>query len=96
VFPIDDHPFPVFEANVGKIGYLPADLAGKVTGFYSYARGIVQDFRTLWKKEPMRNESEFRNRLVQGIDTLKTKSDALVPELQKEAARDWKQILQPS
>jgi hypothetical protein len=95
VFPIEDHPFPVFEANVGKIGYLPADLAGKVTEFYSYGRGVAQDFRTLWKKEPIENVSEFRNRLVEGLDTLKMKSDALVPELLKEAARDWKQVLQP-
>jgi hypothetical protein len=50
-FPIDDHPFPVFEANVGKIGLLPADLAGTVAGFYSHARGMVQDFLTINKGE---------------------------------------------
>jgi hypothetical protein len=32
-FAIDEHPFPVFDGNVGKIGFLPADLAGKVAGF---------------------------------------------------------------
>jgi hypothetical protein len=46
-FPIGDNPFPVFDANVGKIGFLPADLAVKVAGFYGYAGGIVQDLGTI-------------------------------------------------
>src|SRR5258708_4316218 len=28
-FPIDDGGFPEFEAHIGKIGFLPSDLAGK-------------------------------------------------------------------
>ena len=51
--PIDHHPFPMFEANVSQIGLLPADLAGEVAGFYSHARGIVQDFLTINKGEPI-------------------------------------------
>jgi len=43
----------MFEANVSKIGLLPADLAGEVAGFYSHARGIVQDFLTINKGEPI-------------------------------------------
>ena len=38
-------------------------LAGEVAGFYSQARRIVQDFRTLNKGDPILNESEFRARL---------------------------------
>jgi hypothetical protein len=87
-FPIDDHPFPVFEANVGKIGLLPKDLAGKVAGFYSYARGIVQDFRALWSGKPI-----DRERLVKGLNDLKNKADALVPELLEEAGRTWRDYL---
>src|SRR5262245_54402593 len=45
-FPIDDHPFLIFEANVGKIGFLPPPLASRVGEFY---RGLVVDFRTLYK-----------------------------------------------
>ncbi len=51
-FAIADHAFSVFEANVGKIGFLPPDLARKVTEFYSYAGGIVQDFQTLHNWDP--------------------------------------------
>lgn len=51
--PIDHHPFPMFEANVSQIGLLPADLAGEVAGFYSHARGIVRDFLTINKGEPI-------------------------------------------
>ena len=95
-FPIDDHPFPVFEANVGKIGLLPADLAGKVAGFYSQARGIVQDFLTINKGEPIQNDSEFRARLVENIDAMKTKANALISQLKIEAPRTWRDYLQPT
>ena len=95
-FPIDDHPFPVFEANVGKIGLLPADLAGEVAGFYSHARGIVQDFQTINRGEPILNEEEIRASLLKGIDTLETKANALASQLQKEAARTWRDYLQPT
>lgn len=96
VFPIDERPFPVVEANVGKIGSLPADLAGKVTGFYGYARGIVQNFAVLRTGEPMRDPVEFRDRFVKGLDTLKDKAEALVPELQKEASMTWLDYLEPT
>jgi len=46
-FSIDDHPFLVFEKNVGEIGFLPSELARQVTEFYTYARSVIQDFRTL-------------------------------------------------
>ena len=95
-FPIDDHPFPVFEANVGKIGLLPADLAGEVAGFYSHARGIVQDVLTINRGEPILNEEEIRASLLKGIDTLETKANALASQLQKEAARTWRDYLQPT
>src|SRR5215471_3553135 len=50
-FSIDDHPFPVFEQNVSKIGFLPEDLARQVTEFYSYARSSVQDLRILYSQD---------------------------------------------
>jgi hypothetical protein len=49
-FTVDDHPFPVFEANVGKIGFLPPDLAGDIAGFYSHAREVVHDLLILVEK----------------------------------------------
>jgi hypothetical protein len=65
-FPIDEHPFPVFDANVGKIGLLPAPLAGEVAAFYSFAKGIVQDIRVIYKGD------EFKGK-VSG-DGIRTKS----------------------
>jgi hypothetical protein len=53
-FSIDEHAFPAFEQNVGKIGQLPPDLARDVTVFYTYAKSLVQDFRTI------RNEKLIR------------------------------------
>jgi hypothetical protein len=46
-FFVGDLRFVVFEANIGKIGLLPADLAGKVVAFYNYAGGILQDLKTI-------------------------------------------------
>ena len=43
----------MFEANVSQIGLLPAGLAGEVAGFYGHARGIVRDFLTINKGEPI-------------------------------------------
>ena len=71
-------------------------LAGEVAGFYSQARGIVQDFRTLNKGDPILNESEFRARLVKDIEALEPKAKALISQLQKEAVRTWKDCLQPT
>jgi hypothetical protein len=88
-FAIDDHPFLVFEANVGKIGFLPAALASSVAGFYSEARGMAVDFRTLYKGEVRAGfqADEFRKRLANNIRALEPKARDLVDELRKEAAR---------
>jgi hypothetical protein len=89
-FPIDEGPFPVFEAHVGKIGFLPSNLAGKVTEFYGCARGIVRDFKTLDTRELNHIQAAtFRANLVKGINDLEAKATILVPELRKEAARSW-------
>ena len=58
---IDDHPFPVFEANVGKIGFLPPDLARDVAGFYSHARRVVEEFLIINKGEPIEGPRSNRN-----------------------------------
>jgi hypothetical protein len=94
-FPINDHPFPVFDANIGKIGLLPANLASEVVEYYSHASGVVQDFQTINKGEILLNEKELRAGLLKGIDTLQGKAKVLVPELRKEAAKTWKDYLQP-
>jgi hypothetical protein len=67
-FPIDEHPFPIFDANVGKIGFLPSPLAGDVAGFYSFAKGIVQDILMIYKGEFTGRVPEmvFRRNLVSG------------------------------
>jgi hypothetical protein len=90
-FAIDDHPLLVFEATVGKIGFLPAPLASKVVGFYSEARGMAVDFRTLYKGEvPVGFPEEvFRKRLANNIRALEPEAEALVDELRKGAARPW-------
>jgi hypothetical protein len=89
-FQINEGAFPVFAASVGKIGLLPPDLAGKVTEFYGYAAGIVQDFKTLDTRDLNHIQAaKFRVNLVKGIDDLEAKAATLVPELRKEAARSW-------
>ena len=92
-FFVGDLRFVVFEANVGKIGLLPADLAGKVVAFYSYAGGILQDFKTI--EMPKVSETRSTERLVRKIETMLSRGDVLVPELRKEAARSWTDYLQP-
>jgi hypothetical protein len=57
--PIDDHPFPVFEANVGKIGFLPPDIARDVAGFYSHARRVVEEFLIINKGDPIEGLSRI-------------------------------------
>jgi hypothetical protein len=96
--PIDEHPFPVFDAKVGKIGLLPAQLAGDVAGFYSFAKGIVQDIPVIYKGEfpGVVSETEFRQNFVKTLDNVNEKGVALVAELQKEAKRTWMDCLQPS
>jgi hypothetical protein len=92
-FPVEDHPFPVFEENVSKIGYLPSDLAGQVTQFYSYARGSAQDFRVLSSENlytwPVPVAVRFLEGLVKSLDTNTELAEALVPKLREEAARTW-------
>jgi hypothetical protein len=95
-FLVGDLHFPVFEANVGKIGLLPSDCAAKVAGFYNYAESIFQDFRLIYKDEiPRESERAFTERLAKKIKTMLKRGDALVSELQKEAKKTWKDYLQP-
>jgi hypothetical protein len=94
-FPVDDQPFPVFEAHIRNIGLLPADLSAKVVTYYTHARGIVQDFRTIYKDEiHPGTETKFRAHLAQNIETMLATGKALIPELQKEAKRTWRDSLQ--
>jgi hypothetical protein len=88
---IDDHPFPVFEANVGKIGFLPPDLARDVAGFYSHARRVVEEFLIINKGEPI--EGPSRIAMVENFTFMKAKGQDLVPALQKEAKTTWKNYL---
>jgi len=94
-FSIDDHPFPVFEQNVSKIGFLPEDLARQVTEFYSYARSSVQDLRILYSQDldnwPLPAAIEFLESMIKAIDVSAVLAKALVPNLRQEAARTWKQ-----
>jgi hypothetical protein len=94
-FPVDAHPFPVFEAHIGNIGLLPADLSAKVATYYAHARGIVQDFQTIYKDAiHPGTETSFRVHLAQNIETMLAIGKALIPELQKEAKRTWRDSLQ--
>jgi hypothetical protein len=89
-FPIEEHPFPVWEANVGKVGLLPSGLAVKVAGFYSLASGIVQDLKTLTGNVQIGNPQEFRESLSKSIADAESEAKGLVSELQKEAERAWR------
>ena len=98
-FSIDNPQFAVFETNVGKIGLLPTDIAAKVVGFYNYAAGTFLDFRMVNMAEIPELEGAaigFRERFVKNIETMLLKGKALVPELQKEAKKTWKDYLQPT
>jgi len=98
-FSIDNPQFAVFETNVGKIGLLPTDIAAKVVGFYNQAAGIFLDLRTLNNDEIPEfggAATRFRERVVKNIETMLLKGKALVPELQEEAKRTWKDYLQPT
>jgi len=92
-FSFDDHPFPVFEQNVSKIGFLPQDLARQVTEFYSYARSSVQDLRTLYNQDlndwPLPAAIGFLESMIKAIDACTGLAEALVPRLRQEAARSW-------
>jgi hypothetical protein len=97
-FSVDEHAFPAFEQNVGKIGHLPPDLARDVTLFYSYAKSLVQDFRTIEAKNlyewPVPLFLHYCNEILRLLDTATKLADALLPKLRKEAARDWKRVLE--
>jgi hypothetical protein len=93
-FSIDDHPFPVFEQNVSKIGFLPEDLAREVTEFYSYARSSVQDLQILYSRDiddwPLKAAVGFLESMIKAIDASTRLAEALVPKLRQEATRSWK------
>lgn len=96
---VADHPFPVFENNVNKIGFLPAELARQVTTFYSYASGVVNDFRSLSTANlynwPVSEVVIFLENVAAGIDASMNIARDLVPKLQKESARSWSDYLRP-
>jgi hypothetical protein len=87
--------FPVFEANVSKIGLLPVDLAGKVALFYSNLVGVFLDFRTLHDALiactiTILNANEIKGGVLKQLDDLDSQATPLVVELRKEAARRWR------
>jgi hypothetical protein len=90
-FSVDDHPFPVFEENVNKIGFLSEDLARHVTQFYTYARSAVQDFRTLYSQIlsnwPLPDAVGFLEGMIKVIDASTGLAEDLIPRLRQEAAR---------
>jgi hypothetical protein len=100
VVAVDERAFPIFDANLAKIGLLPADLAGKVAVFYHELGSVFQDFRTLWgalmEGKSIRNIDQFRTRLVQRMDSVEAKAKVLLLELKQEAARPWHYYLQPT
>jgi hypothetical protein len=89
-FPIEEHPFPVWEANVSKVGFLPADLAAKVAGFYSLAAGIVQDLKILSSHAQIGNPQEFRESLSKSVADAENEAKGLVSELRNEAKKAWR------
>jgi hypothetical protein len=95
-FPIQDHPFPVFEENVEKIGILPVELAQEVSTFYTYAIAAVQDFRTLYNEGlSERSVDELISFLKEMVRTMNRGFDlaqTLVPKLENEAERTWNDI----
>jgi hypothetical protein len=98
--PVDERAFPIFEANLAKIGLLPVDLVGKVSVFYSELGGVFQDFRTLWvaliEGKSIANVDHIRVRLLNRMDAVEEKAKVLLVELKKEAARSWQYYLQPT
>lgn len=85
--------FPIFEANVAKIGLLPVDLAGKIALFYSDLAGVFLDFKTLHGAvitREIRVDDEFKDRLVEDLNRLGSEANALIDELGKESARRWR------
>ena len=76
----------MFEVNVGKIGVLPPVLARD-------ARRIVEEFLIINKGEPIEGPSQIA--MVENFAFMTAKGQDLVPDLQKEAKRTWKDYLQP-
>ena len=89
-FPIEEHPFPVWEANVSNVGCLPADLAAKVAGFYSLAAGIAQDLKTLNSHAQVGSPDEFRESLSKSVADVENEAKGLVSELRNEAKKAWR------
>src|SRR5580704_7891842 len=87
---IDDHPFPVFEANVGKIGFLPPDLARDVAGFYSHARRVVEEFLIINKGEPI--EGPGRIAMVQNFAFNDSKRPRLGSRASKGSEKDVEKL----
>jgi hypothetical protein len=92
-FPIQDHPLPVFEGSVGKIGILPVELAREVSTFYTYAIAVVQDFRTLYNANlydrPVDELVTFLKEMVRTMNRGFDLATTLVPKLENEANRTW-------
>jgi hypothetical protein len=90
-FPIQDHPLPVFEESVGKIGLLPVALATEVRTFYTYAIAAVQDFRTLYNANlydrPVDELISFLQEMVRTMNRRFDLAKILVPQLENEAKR---------
>ena len=87
--------FPVFDANVGKIGMLPVDLAGRVSVFYSDLAGVYLDLRTLYealieRKIQIENPEEIKTGLLKRLPTLESEANSLVANLRKESKRKWR------
>ena len=87
--------FPIFETNVAKIGFLPADLAGRVAVFYSDLGGVFLDFETLDAaliKQTIRiaNADEIKKGVLQRLDALESAAIPLVAKLRQEAKRRWR------
>jgi hypothetical protein len=99
-YPVEERAFPIFEANLAKIGLLPVDLVGKVSVFYSELGGVFQDFRTLWlaliEGRTIANVDYIRTRLLNRMDVVEEKAKVLLLELKKETARSWQYYLQPT
>jgi hypothetical protein len=91
-FLIDDHPFPAFEENVSKIGFLPADLARQVTQFYTYARSAVQDIRTLYSDNlytwPIPAAVHFMEEMIKTIDASDSLAKDLIPQASSRSGTD--------
>ena len=86
--------FPVFETNVGKVGILPVDLAGRVSVFYSDLAGVYLDIQTLYealiKREiQIGNAEEIKANLLNRVPALQSEANSLIDNLREESERIW-------